>query len=52
MGVSTLHRLFLSDHELAALADKYGDRQDMSRVEWKSFETDTEKGILIFFYAD
>lgn len=44
LGVSGLQRLYLSDHELKSLANKYADQQDPSRVDWKTFETETEEG--------
>lgn len=51
IGVSPLHRLYLADHEIARVADKYADAQDPSRVEWKSFETDIEEGIYTLYFC-
>lgn len=46
MGVSGLDRLYLADHELFYLSDKYADALDPSRVNWKLFETDIEEGNI------
>lgn len=45
LGVSGLHRLYLSVDELKDLSNVYADEADPGRVNWKHFETDIEEGM-------
>lgn len=44
VGISGLHRLFLTNDELEILCQMYADPNDVDRVNWRQFEREVNEG--------